>query len=192
MRTIRVIAGRYRGKTIPFSTERFNADITPQKVKGALFSILGEELNGRSFLDLFAGSGQIGIEAMSRGAAPVIFVEKDPRRSRFINEFISLLGEKDRCRLFKASADRALKKIAGEDLIVDTVFLDPPYDKKAGMGDRYSALLEVVSNSGILHNSSICIVQHFSKNILVERIASLLKTDIKVYGSTSLSIYKYA
>lgn len=88
-----VIAGTYKGRTIPFSNRKFNnADITPQKLKGALFSILGEDLTGKSFLDLYACSGQVGIEAVSRGASFVLFNELNKKKIFFYQKFARRMG----------------------------------------------------------------------------------------------------
>ena len=89
MSTIRVIGGSLKGRKIPFDNKKFkNADITTQKVKGAVFSMLGEDLYGTAFLDLYGGSGQIGLEALSRGSRIVIINEKDKERYEFLKSFI--------------------------------------------------------------------------------------------------------
>src|SRR3990172_4106761 len=89
MSRIRIIAGGLKGRVIPFSNKKFDdADITPQKVKGAVFSMIGEWLEGKGFLDLYAGSGQIGLEALSRGADPVVLNEPDARRFHFITSYL--------------------------------------------------------------------------------------------------------
>ncbi len=191
MSSLRVISGKYRGKIIPFNPVRFNADITPQKVKGALFSILGEDLTGKSFLDLYAGSGQIGIEAISRGASPVAFIEKDPRRNSFIKKYINNLDEKDNICIYKTTAINALDIISDKNMFFDFIFIDPPYNKTRGSADQYTDILNAVLNAGILINGSVCVAQHFSKNIIGEKITGLAMRDTKVYGNTSLSIFDF-
>ena len=101
MKTIRVIGGSLKGKNIPFDNNKYDqADISPQKIKGAVFSILGEELSGQIFLDLFAASGQIGIEACSRGAEKVVFNELEKKRYFFIKNIISNFGLEPISKIF--------------------------------------------------------------------------------------------
>lgn len=188
--TIRVIAGDLKGRGIPFLSKFPDADITPQKVKGALFSILGENLNGKVFLDLFSGSGQIGIEALSRGAEKVIFNEKDRARFSFIKEYLSFLSLMDRSLLLSLSWDRAIDFVSKNAITVDVVFADPPYIKQKAKEDLYTSLLTAISEKNILAAGGVVIVQHFSMNELSEDVGSLYLFDSKRYGTTTLSIYR--
>lgn len=189
--TIRIISGLMKGRVIPFNSARFNnAEITPQKVKGALFSIIGENLSGKTFVDLYSGSGQIGFEALSRKCSLVIFNEKDKLRFEFIKNFISQSGTGDRTLALNLNADTALKRIADRGVRADVIFLDPPYEKEKGATDFYDRILEDISQSGILHGGSDVVVQHFSANELPEVIRGLGKTGVRKYGSTSLSLYR--
>jgi 16S rRNA (guanine(966)-N(2))-methyltransferase RsmD len=108
--TVRIISGTLRGKVIPFLNSRYgDADITSQKVKGALFSMLGEHLNGKVFVDLFSGSGQIGVEALSRGADLVVFNESDRSRFRFIKDFADAIRTENNSIILNMMAEDALK-----------------------------------------------------------------------------------
>lgn len=188
--TIRIIAGLMKGKVIPFNSGKFNdAEITPQKVKGALFSILGENLYGKTFVDLYSGSGQIGFEALSRNCSLAVLNEKDKPRFEFIKNFVIQNGNSDRSVVLNLNANSALRYLSDRGVKADIVFLDPPYDKGKGVTGFYDPILDGLIKSAIIKDNSEIIIQHFSANELSESCGNLKKTDTKKYGTTSLSIY---
>lgn len=188
--TVRIISGTLRGKTIPFQNRRFgDADITPQKVKGAVFSMLGERLEGKVFIDLFSGSGQMGFEALSRGADTVVFNEADRLRCGFIREFASTLDPEFTPLILNMKAADALTYIKGRGIYADVIFADPPYEKVKGEADSYRNILEVIAASGVLKPEGMIIVQHFSSNLLPDTCSLYKRKALKKYGTTSLSVY---
>lgn len=191
--TVRVTAGSLKGKAIPFINSRFgDADITPQKVKGALFSILGEELDGMVFLDLYAGSGQAGIEAISRGCRLAVFSESDRRRYSFIKDFLGSCCLKEQYLCLNMKASSVLKLLHEKNITVDIFFLDPPYDRERGGGFMYTTLLETISDSGAAGKDPVVVIQHYAKNILPERAGMFVKRFTRDYGTTALSVYDAA
>jgi 16S rRNA (guanine(966)-N(2))-methyltransferase RsmD len=187
---IRIIAGDLRGRVIPFTNRKFDdADITPQKVKKALFSIIGERLGSTSFLDLFAGSGQIGIEAMSRGARPTVMNEPDPKRHRFISSWVRGLDIDEPPLVLNMAALNALAYLAGRGFRFDNVFLDPPYDRSDGAARGYRDLICAMADHGLVERGGSIIVQHFSGNRLPEEMPPFTLRSTKRYGTTSLSRY---
>jgi 16S rRNA (guanine(966)-N(2))-methyltransferase RsmD len=190
--TIRIISGLMKGKIIPFNVSKFNdAEITPQKVKGALFSIIGENLDGKTFVDLYSGSGQIGFEALSRKCSLAIMNELDRFRFNFIRDFVAQSGTGERAIVLNLKAKSALKYLSDRGVKADFVFLDPPYDKEKGTTEFYDPILSDVCKSGILKADSEIIIQHYSANELPGSCGELEKSGVKKYGSTSLSIYHY-
>ncbi|HOK00862.1 MAG TPA: 16S rRNA (guanine(966)-N(2))-methyltransferase RsmD [Spirochaetota bacterium] len=188
--TIRVISGNLKGRVIPFLSKFPDADITPQKVKGALFSILGEDLSGDIFFDLFSGSGQIGIEALSRGASKVIFNEKDKARYSFIKEYIQEHSLKDNSLILPLTWQRAIDFVKKNGITVDIVFADPPYIKDKKSDDFYTSLVSTISQANILSQDGVVIVQHFTMNKLAQDCKLLHLVESKKYGTTTLSIYR--
>lgn len=189
--TVRVTAGRLKGRAIHFVNTRFdNADITPQKVKGALFSMLGESLDGLVFLDLYSGSGQIGVEAISRGCSLVVFNEFDRKRYSFIREFLDQVCERDEFLALNMKATSALKILSDKGIRPDIIFLDPPYDKNRVGGSIYKFLLETLSEPGLTAGDAVVVIQHFSKNELPEDAGTFRKKFTRSYGTTSLSMYE--
>ncbi len=190
--TIRIIAGSMRGRAIPFDNKKFSdADVTPQKVKGALFSMLGEGLYGKFFVDLFSGSGQMGMEALSRNCSSVVFCEKDKERFTFIKKTVHAAGLAEKSVLLNMDYESALKSISASGIKAHIVFIDPPYAKSGEEVHQYSRILENISNSGILADDAIAAVQHFSGNILPEKISRFSRSSLKKYGTTSISFYRF-
>ena len=190
MHGIRIMAGDLKGRVIPFENRRFDdADITPQKVKGAIFSMVGEWLHGRSFLDLYAGSGQIGLEALSRGATPVVLNEPDPARGRFIRSCIESFGPLPSARVLDLAAEKALALLHGEGAAFDFIFLDPPYHKGKDAVGPYGDIIETIGSIGLLSPGGEIIVQHYSGNTLDEAAGRLTVKSVKRYGKTTLTVY---
>ncbi|EIJ79461.1 methyltransferase [Bacillus methanolicus MGA3] len=126
---MRVISGACKGrilKAVPGSSTRPTTD----KVKEAIFNMIGPYFDGGLGLDLFAGSGGLGIEALSRGLSKVIFVDKDKKAIQIIHENIKTCGLMEQSEVYLNSAERALKAIIKRGLVFDFIFLDPPYKKQ--------------------------------------------------------------
>ncbi len=190
MEGIRIIAGSLRGRVIPFSNRRYDdADITPQKVKGAIFSMIGEWLPGRSFLDLYAGSGQIGLEALSRGATPVVLNEMDAARYRFIRKCVEEFGPLPSATILNLPASRALELLHERESRFDYIFLDPPYRKSKDADDPYRDIVGKAGALDLLVPGGEILVQHYSENAPDETIGPFRAQAVKRYGKTSLTVY---
>lgn len=187
---MRVISGRLGGRRLHFSAAKYDeAETTPQKIKGALFSIIGEDLSGFSFLDLFAGSGQIGIEAISRGASPVIFNEIDKKRFSFIKRISRDWDFEADAVLYNLKASSCLRALNAIQEVFDYIFLDPPYVKEKGEVIVYKKLFSELSRYPVFVPSTTIIVQHFGENILREQYEHFKMVNTRRYGSNSLSFF---
>ncbi len=188
MSSIRVIAGTLRGRVIPFSVKRFgNADITPQKLKEAFFAIIGG-LEGKVFLDLFACSGQMGIEALSRGASCVVMNDADAKRYRFIREQVDAIGEKTRAMVLHGRYRRALSILKARNMAPDVIYADPPYPVHSE-ADEYGRLLGRIAESGVLNSGGVIALQHRTGAVMKETPGGYALTDTRAYGSNALSFY---
>jgi 16S rRNA (guanine(966)-N(2))-methyltransferase RsmD len=154
---------------------------TSDKVKQALFNILGEEVDGAEFLDLFAGAGGIGIEALSRGARRVVFVDASRESLKVIAHNIAQAGFGAQAEIIAAKAETFLKRPSGP---YDIIFLDPPY------ADDLQPLLESISGAGIVKPRGIVIAEHFKKQSSPENAGSLRLVREARYGDTVLAFYK--
>jgi 16S rRNA (guanine966-N2)-methyltransferase len=142
---VRVIAGRFRGRRLQAPPGRATRP-TADRVREALFATLGP-LDGTVVLDLFAGSGALGIEALSRGAAEATFVDSDPRAVRAVRDNVAALGIDAEVR--RADARAFLVRAREQQRHYDLVFLDPPYRSAARLGPGLSSVLpEVIAAGG--------------------------------------------
>ena len=174
---VRVTGGLYKGRNIfcPPGAIRPSMD----RMRQSLFSILGD-LSGLSFLDLFSGSGIIGIEAASRGAAPVLLVEKDPRKRATIERNISFIESPISLRVMPV--ERFLRSDAGP---WDVVFLDPPFEY-AGKGD----VLDSVAAESHLSPGGLAVMHvHSAEKFLTDR-PSLRLSDRREYGQSLLLFFR--
>ncbi|MBF0558754.1 MAG: 16S rRNA (guanine(966)-N(2))-methyltransferase RsmD [Nitrospirae bacterium] len=154
---------------------------TPAKVREAIFDILRGVIEGSSLLDLYAGTGAVGIEALSMGAGRVVFVEESAARSGIIKESVSRFGFSEKALVVRDRVQDFLKK---NEERFDIVFMDPPYASEetiyvATMIDR----LETVGDDGIV------IAEHSSKRALPDHAGALTLKKRYKYGDTSLSLY---
>lgn len=188
---MRIIAGKLKGISIPFINDKYNhANVTPQKVKEALFSIIGEDLTGKSFLDLYACSGQIGIEALSRGAEHVVFNEIEPRRFNFIRSQIERLDLVEKAPVFRYHAFRCLRYLYSRGYRFDFIFIDPPYRKKRGHWKLYGEILAELEKHNVLKENGRIIVQHYADNKFEKRAGRFGLVDIREYAKNSLSFFE--
>jgi len=177
---MRITTGIYKGRRI-----NMPKDIRPtqEKVRKALFDILGD-ISGLSFLEVFAGSGAIGIEALSRGAKEVVFIEKDKKCSQAIKDNLMLLGYLG-YRVIGLDTLEAIKRISQKDDKFNIIFLDPPYYK-----DLAKKTLKILGAYDILAPNGFIIVQHFKKESLPGVQGDLILFKQAHYGDTVLSFYR--
>ncbi|MGQ9842784.1 MAG: 16S rRNA (guanine(966)-N(2))-methyltransferase RsmD [Spirochaetota bacterium] len=187
--TMRVIGGSCKGRIIPFEKKLKSAEATSQRLKKALFSILGEDLTGKKFLDLYSGTGQIGLEALSRGASLVVFNDSDRNRYQFVKDIVHTWELSGRSLHYNIDAARCINICSERGVVFDVVFCDPPFQKIASLPRVYTALLKAISESAIINQDSVILVQHYHTNTMPDTIGRLQKRDTRKYGTNSLSIY---
>ena len=177
---MRVVAGKYGGrplKTLEGKTTRPTTD----KVKGAIFNMIGPYFDGGQVLDLYAGSGSLAIEAISRGMVSAVLVEKDRRAQAIISQNISMTKEKERFELLKMESNRALELVTGQ---FDLVLLDPPYAKEQIVSD----IIKMVERE--LLSDDVLVVCETDKSVdLPEEIAGLGIWKQKIYGISKVTVY---
>lgn len=179
---MKIIAGKFGGRTLGFRTRK-GLRVTSQKVKEAMFSIIGDAVDNSSVLDLYCGYGTLGIEAVSRGAQFVTFVDVDSQALKQLSYFLSMLGILEQTKTVKRDAVKVVKH--SHENQFDIIIMDPPYhinyEKKT---------LEAIEKNKILKSGGICVVEHYSQNKIPDRIGTLVKFKEKKYGDTGLSIYR--
>lgn len=182
---MRIIAGKYRGftlKTIPGKLIR----PTPSKVREAIFDIISFRVVDSDFLDLFAGTGAIGIEAISRGAKSVTFVERNKNVIELINTNLTNIGEKKVSTIIKNDYTYSIKFLNEQQKKYDIIFLDPPYNK-----DLLQKTLNEIDKSSLLKNNSIIIAQYQIHEKIQNDFSVIQSIKEKRYGKTKVTIFSY-
>ncbi len=183
---MRIVAGKNKGNILK-SPKDLSVRPTSEKVREALFDILGTSIEEICFLDLFAGSGAVGIEALSRGAKKVIFIEKEPKCIKIIRENLEKTENSQNAVVFKIDFLPGLKLLAKKKYLLDYIFLDPPYNR----GLINISLLEI-SKLPILRKNGLVIAQHYKKEKVMEKLLNNLKLyNQRRYGECYLSFYEY-
>lgn len=177
---MRIISGKYKGRTVKAP---LRIRPTQDKVREALFDILGD-IQGLSFLELFAGSGAVGLEALSRGAAESALVENNRDCLKRIEQNIACLKARS-CQLFPLEVACAIKRFHKHGKKFDIIFLDPPYYKELS-----KKTLQMLGVYDILAPDGLIIAQHFKKESLPEAEGDLTLFRQSCYGDTALSFYK--
>jgi len=189
---MRVISGTLKGRRIPFNNRKFgNARVTSERMKGALFSLLGESLESRSFLDVCSCSGQIGLEAYSRGAE-VVMNEPEIRRNKFISSLLSSWNIEDRISLLALEADRLIQQFSTDGTKFDMIYIDPPYTELTDQVPMALHLVDKISKSGSLSETGTVVVQHDNKVEFPSRRNAFVCLKQKEYGNNSLTLYGIA
>jgi len=174
---MRITGGVYKGRQVlcPPGVIRPAMD----RMRESLFAVLGD-LSGASFLDLFAGSGVVGLEAASRGAAPVVFVEKDPgKRATLLKNTSNLTGARE---VHLMPAERYVARYAGP---FDCIFLDPPFRQK-GTAELVGRIVE----RGLLAAGGLLLAHLPREELLPERLCGLELTDRRDYGRSVVLFFR--
>jgi 16S rRNA (guanine(966)-N(2))-methyltransferase RsmD len=182
---MRVIAGKFRSRTLK-TLEGGETRPTYDRLKETLFNVLSSAgmVEGRTWADLFAGSGAIGIEAMSRGAAAVYFAENNPRAARMLRQNLTSLALG--AEIAERDASEALRQWERAGVQLDVCFLDPPYQQH---GD-YAAALRTVASGKLLKADGIVVAEHEKRFDPGERIGTLQRYRLLKQGDSALSFYR--
>jgi len=161
---------------------------TSDRLRETLFDILGPAVRDSLFVDVYAGTGAVGIEAISRGAREVIFIEAHAASARLVRENLAAVGVREEADVIEASALRGLEKLAARRRMADFVFLDPPYENE----EEYLLVLEFLDESHLLAPRGLAIAEHSRKMELPERFSRLERTRLVEQGDAALSFYRLA
>jgi 16S rRNA (guanine966-N2)-methyltransferase len=179
---MRITGGFYKGRRIlcPPGVIRPAMD----RMRESLFAILGD-LTGTSFLDLYSGSGVVGVEAASRGAEPVVFVEKDPGKRRTLLANTSFLSQAREVHIMPV--ERFLARFGGRLRPFDTVFLDPPFGQKGT-----AEVVGLLAERGVLAPGGLLLAHLPREQLLPELLAGFRRTDRRDYGRSVVLFYRRA
>ena len=191
---MRIIGGTAKGRRLqtPYkSSAGPNGSLlirpTADRAREALFSIIGSAIEGVAVLDLFAGTGALGLEALSRGAQSAVFVDKSSRSIDLIKRNVELCGFSDKTFIIKRDLAKSLssleKLLPGKEFSM--IFIDPPYRKALCL-----KILKELSSGNILASSGLVVAEDDSGNELPESVGSLILFDRRKYGDTGFWLYR--
>jgi 16S rRNA (guanine966-N2)-methyltransferase len=182
---MRIIAGTFRSRRLKSLKLRIRP--TSDMLRETLFNILGPRVEGARFLDMFAGTGAVGIEAVSRGASHVVFVENQRAASHLVADNLALLGITQGARVVAADALASIAKMESERAApFDLIFLDPPYANERD----YHSVLHALEASSLISDSSIVIAEHRKTFSLPAAIGRLQQFRNLKQGDAALSFYR--
>ncbi len=186
---MRVIAGTYRSRVLA-APEGLATRPTSDRLRETLFNVLAPRIEGAAFLDLYAGSGAVGIEALSRGAARVVCVERSPAALAVLRANLDRLGTRGAVHLHASGVSSFLRRFIGGRTapeVYDVVFLDPPYDAE----DDYATTLGLLGGgaAALLREDAIVIAEHRRKQQLEQQYGALSRTRLLEQGDAALSFY---
>lgn len=180
---MRVIAGLAKGRRLK-SPVGLATRPTTDRIKEAIFSILHPYLPKSHVLDLFSGTGNLGIEALSRGAEKAFFVDNNKNSIRIIYENIEITGFKEKSKIFHQEALKTIRELAQLGQKYDIIFMDPPYLK-----GLIVPCVQAIEEDRLLSDTGVIVIEHDSKDVLPEKFTRLIRIKNRKYGNTTISIY---
>ncbi|EXX84691.1 DNA methyltransferase [Paenibacillus darwinianus] len=182
---MRVIAGEAKGRPLK-AVPGMNTRPTTDKVKEAMFSMIGPFFDGGHVLDLFAGTGGLGIEALSRGVDKAVFIDSDRQSISIVKSNVEAARLQDRAEIYCNTAERALKMLEKRGIAFRLAFLDPPYRMK-----NADELMADMASRGLLVADAIVVVEHESGHRYAESFGGFELRKLALYGETAVAIYDY-
>ncbi|WP_036720452.1 16S rRNA (guanine(966)-N(2))-methyltransferase RsmD [Paenibacillus sp. JCM 10914] len=182
---MRVISGSAKGRPLK-SVPGMGTRPTTDKVKESIFSMIGPYFEGGNALDLFAGTGGLGIEALSRGMDHAVFIDKEPKSITTIKENLKATRLEEQAEVYRNDAGRALKALEKRGTNFELVFLDPPYRFKNG-----DELMIDMAERALLKHGAIVVLEYESGYAYPENFADFRCLRTARYGEIAVSIYRY-
>lgn len=182
---MRIIAGSAK-KMLLKVPKNWNGRPTADRVKESVFNILGELIMDKVFVDVFSGTGNIGIEALSRGAKKCIFIEKNNLAFEAIKENLAKARFSSYAKIIKEDVFKALKLLESQKEKADVVFIDPPYSLGISL-----AVLERLAIGSILQKEAVLMVETSKRENLPEKVGNIILKRLEKYGDTLVWFYGY-
>lgn len=185
---MRIIAGKYKGRRLK-TPKDLNIRPTSDRVKESVFSIIRNSVVNATFLDLCSGTGNIGIEAFSRGAKQVTFLERNPVSLKLIKQNLHVCGieiSEPQIKVIAKDAYKGIQTLHSQLETFELIYFDPPYD-----ADMYNQCLTQISETKLLNEAGILLVEHHKKTVLPTEIALLSHDEQRQYGDTCVSLYRF-
>lgn len=181
---MRIVSGTVKGRKL-CAIKGLKIRPTSDKVRESVFNILGIEFHYKNALDLFAGTGAMGIEALSRGAENAVFVDNNSSSVRIIKKNLCICNFLEKAKVFETDIIPALNLLSKNKERFDLIFIDPPY--KAGLTE---ITLEMIDKKNLLTDNGIIVSEISKKNKVDAALENLYKFDTRQYGDTVVEFYK--
>jgi len=182
---MRVISGVCKGRPLK-AVQGMTTRPTTDKVKESLFNIIGPFFDGGNVLDLFSGSGSLGLEALSRGMEKGVFVEKDPKALQVIKANIQACRMEEESEVLRSDALRSIKMLGGRGVRFDLIMMDPPYK----IANAIPSILSEIEENKLLAEDGLIICEHGKELELPEQIGPFVKYRYEKYGITAISFFR--
>ncbi len=179
---MRIVAGAFRGRRLK-TPKSMGIRPTTDRVREAVFSIIASDVPQAHVLDLFAGTGAMGLEALSRGAESAVFVDQGAEAVGLVRANIEVCGVRDRARILATSVTHAIRKLAGEGGAFEVIFMDPPY----GKGFLEKTLSEL---HRVAYPSTLVVAEHHVRDVSPAQWEGWVKARERRYGDTAISFYE--
>jgi 16S rRNA (guanine966-N2)-methyltransferase len=183
---VRIVAGTHRGRPLVGPTGP-GLRPTADRIRESLFNLLGQFFEGGEVLDLYAGTGALAFEALSRGMGRAVLVDSGAESARLVAENARTLGMSERIELLKMPVVRAVPRLAAEGRRFALVFADPPYADEV-----VAEVAQAVGEGGLLAEGGTLVVEHGRREVAPERVSGLQRVDSRRFGDTVVSLYRSA
>jgi 16S rRNA (guanine966-N2)-methyltransferase len=180
---MRIVGGSKKGFLLK---KPKSADVRPttDMIKEALFNIL-HSVSGKTFLDLFSGTGSVGIEALSRGASLVVFIERKKDLARSIKDLALQLGFEENARIVSMEMSKGILRLCQFNIVLDYIFIDPPYQK-----DLIEETINRIDKAGLVTEDSLIVIQHSKREPIKLLDGKYSVEDQRTYGDSMLTFIK--
>jgi 16S rRNA (guanine(966)-N(2))-methyltransferase RsmD len=184
---MRIVAGKARGRPLLGPKGQGPLRPTADRVRETLFNVLGQWFDGQDVLDLFAGTGALALEALSRGARKAVLVDSDKVAIELCRKNAEALGFLDQVEIWKLPFDRGLERLGREGRVFQLVFADPPYAARVT-----ADILDRLVAANVLDAEATVCVEHDRREAPPEKCGPLVRGDSRRFGDTVISLYRFA
>jgi len=182
---MRIIAGKFRGRSIK-AVKGNNTRPTTDKIKENMFNMLGQFFDGGRVLDLYAGSGNLGMEAVSRGIDEAIFIDTHPEAVRTIRDNVKVFKIEEKVKIYRNDASKALGVLAKKEIQFDLIFLDPPYKHQ-----KINEILAIIAEGGLLVDDGVVVCEYLAEDSADMDFGGFEVVRQERYGITEITILRH-
>lgn len=182
---MRIVAGSVRGRPLKGPRDARVIRPTADRVRETLFNVLGQWMDGLAVLDLYAGTGALGLEALSRGATRLVMVDRDREAQGLCRENAAALGFSDRAKLLARPVEEGVSQLSGEGERFELVFADPPYAARA-----VADLLDLLGRHPVVAPGGLVVIEHDRREEAPAAGAGFTQEDARRFGDTAVTFYR--